>query len=176
MIISSSTLCNDVYPLSRSTQFHDGFSGFWAALLVWIVHWQNKILATAWILKPSYLQSERPLQPGTTACAGLWFKWQTAYKFRLGFPYALGCYIKCQPFFQKKKALNLSVIVCVQCLHNNSGEFFRVPCVKGTHLWLLKWGVSKETLYILLRAEYGNIQEVEESSMLKTVAKTRKSF
>ena len=65
-------------------------------------------------------------------------------------------------FFQKKKTLNLSVIVCVQCLNNNSGEFFRVLCVKGTHLWLLKWGVSKETLYILLRAEYGNIQEVEE--------------
>lgn len=103
-------------------------------------------------------------------------EWQTAYKFRLGFPYALGCYIKSQPFFKKKKALNLSVIVCVQCLNNNSGEFFRVLCVKGTHLWLLKWGVSKETLYILLRAEYGNIQEVEESSMLKTVAKTRKSF
>lgn len=32
-------------------------------------------------------------------------EWQTAYKFRLGFPYALGCYMKCRPFSKKRKRL-----------------------------------------------------------------------
>ena len=105
MIISSSTSCNDVYPLSRSTQFHDGFSGFWAALLVWIVPWQNKILATAWILKPSCLQSERPLQPRTTACAGLWLSGKLPINFAWDFLMHSAVTLSVSLFFKKRKRL-----------------------------------------------------------------------